>query len=107
VEVGTMNLNERKPVAIEGVGLFSIENAHDKEFEDLPRPKASGTNEEFETCQKANAHLEKTDELHEKDKHDDSPHNLEVVGTKKSSGKFGKGNKIVMEKSREEMKVKT
>jgi hypothetical protein len=49
----------------------------------------------------------KTDELHEKDKHDDSPHNLEVVGTKKSSGKSSKGKKIVMENLREEMKVKT
>jgi hypothetical protein len=107
VEVGTMNLNERKPIAIEGVGLLGIENAHDKEFEDLPRPKASGTDENVEACQKANAPLEKIDELHEKDKHDDSPHNLEVADTKKSSGKSGKGKKIVLEKSRDEMKVKT
>ncbi len=92
-EVGTMNLNVRKLAAIEGVGLLGIENAHDKEFEDLPRPKASGTNEDVEACQKVNAPLEKTDELHEKDKHDDSPHNLEVVDIKKSSGKFGKERK--------------
>ncbi len=85
VEVGTMNLNERKPTTIEGVHLLGIENAHDKEFEDLPRPKASGTNEDVETCQKANAPLEKIDELHEKDKHDDNPHNLEIVGIKKTS----------------------
>ncbi len=102
-----MNLNVRKLAAIEGVGLLGIENAHDKEFEDLPRPKASGTNEDVEACQKANAPLEKIDELHEKDKHDDSPHNLEVTNIKKSSGKFGRGKKIVLEKSREEMKVKT
>jgi hypothetical protein len=107
VEVVTMSLNERKPAAIEGVGLLGIENAHDKEFEDLPRPKASGINEDVEACQKANAPLEKIDELHEKDKHDDSPHNLEVTSTKKTSGKSSKGKKIVMEKSREEMKVKT
>ncbi len=81
-----MNLNERKSATIKGVGLLGIENAHDKEFEDLPRPNASGTNEEFEACQKANAHLEKIDELHEKDKHDDSPHNLEVAGAKKIVG---------------------
>ncbi len=78
---------------MEGVGLVGIKNAHDKEFEDLPRPKASGTNEDVEACQKVNAPLEKTDELHEKDKHDDSPHNLEVVDIKKSSGKFGKERK--------------
>jgi hypothetical protein len=59
VEVGTMNLNERKPIAIEGVGLLGIENARDKEFEDLPRPKASGINEDVEACQKVNAPLEK------------------------------------------------
>jgi hypothetical protein len=93
VEVGTMNFNERKLVAIEGVGLLGIENAHDKEFEELPRPKASGANEDVEACQKANAPLEKIDELHEKDKHDDSPHNLEVTSTKKTSGKYGKERK--------------
>lgn len=93
VEVGTMKFNERKPVAIEGVGLLGIENARDKEFEDFPRPKVSGINEDVEACQKANAPLEKIDELHEKDKHDDSPHNLEVTSTKKTSGKYGKERK--------------
>jgi hypothetical protein len=40
-------------------GLAWHINAHDKEFEDLLRPKASGINEDVEACEKANAPLEK------------------------------------------------
>lgn len=93
VEVRTMNIDERKLATIEGVGFLGIENAHDKEFEDFPRPKASGTNEDVEACKKANENWKKLMSFTRRINMMIGPHNLEVTSTKKTSGKSGKGKK--------------